>query len=202
MQLAFLRDVRQLTGRVGVDRRRVYSRVLAGVLLCTGLTQRVAVQQAVVPFDVCARSEMWTRPPADVQSKIWNDPRYRDLGPNAYEWTHSFIPAEPDSASIQYSSMNLSGVWTDVETNQCPWRGAERGKWTEIWSLNYHVTGISLTGLVYTVTVAPRERGYEIIQFRRPETLGESRTTLRFVTAQGTVLTEWRETSPSAFKPQ
>jgi hypothetical protein len=177
-------------------------KALAGVLFCAALTQHATAQQSVVPFDVCASSATWIRPSADVQSKIWNDHRYRDLGPNAFEWTHTFIPAEPDSASIQYSIMNLSGVWTDVRTNQCPWRG-ERGQWTEIWSLNYHITGISLSGLVYTIDVVPLSRGYEIIQFLRPQTLGgEARTRLRFVTQEGRVLTEWRETSPSAFDPK
>jgi hypothetical protein len=180
----------------------LYSRTLAAVVLCTALTPRVAVQQANVPFFVCARSETWIRPSANVQSKIWNDPRYRDTGPKAYEWTHSFIPVEPDSASIQFSIMNQSGVWTDPETNRCPWRGAQRGKWTEIWSLNYHVAAAQLRGVIFTITVEPRERGYEIIQLQRPETLGESRATLRFVTVEGNVLTQWRETSPSAFDPQ
>ena len=196
MPPVFLRNV------VGVRRKRVCRPILAGLFLCTALTQRVSVQQVAVSFDMCARSEAWIRPSADVQSRIWNDPRYRDIGPNAFEWTHSFIPAEPDSESIQYSIVNLSGVWTDVERNRCPWRGAERGRWTEIWSLNYHVTSISLTGGNYTITVVPRESGYEIIQFRRPDILGDSMTTLQFVTADGNLLTTWKGTGPSSFDPR
>ena len=175
--------------------------VLMTLVLSLALTQRVIVQQ-VVPFEVCARSDAWTRPSVDVQTRIWDDARYRDIGPNAYEWTHSFIPAETDSASIQYSISNLSGIWTDAQTNRCRWRGGDRGKWTEIWSLNYHIEGISLTGVVYRITVAPRERGYEIIQFRRPQTLGASRASLLFITGDDHVLREWRETEPSAFDPR
>ena len=167
-----------------------------GSLLIMGVVSSVLAQDTAVPFTVCAESTDWTRPTADVQSKIWSDPRYRAPGPLAYQWTHSFLSGEPDSASIAYDNQNLSGVWTDIKPNQCRRRDSERSQWTELWSLNYHVAGISLAGLVYTVTVAPRRQGYEIIQFRRPETLGQSRTTLRFITADGNVLTEWRETSP------
>src|SRR5215813_10040891 len=204
MQRVFLRDVQPGTGDISINGkgRCICYRVILAGLFCAALTEHLAGQQAQVPFDVCARSETWTRPSADVQAKIWNDPRYRDIGPDAFEWTHSFIPAEPDSASIQYSIMQTSGVWTEAVTGRCPWRGAERGSWTEIWSLNYHIQDISLRGLVYTVTVAPRERGYEIIQFRRPLTLGNSLTVLRFATANDNVLTQWRETEPSAFDPR
>ena len=176
-------------------------RRLLGLLLIIGIASSSFAQQTPVGFTVCAQSNDWKRPSADVQSQIWGDPRYREPGPQAYQWTHNFLAVEPDSASIAYENQNLSGVWTELMPNQCPRRDGERGKWTELWSLTYHVVGISLTGLVYTITVAPHE-GYEIIQFRRPETLGESRTTLRFVTAEGSVLTEWRETSSSVFVPQ
>jgi hypothetical protein len=198
------RELLRRNGTINVlfERMSLYRRGLTGVVLWAALIQHVMAQQSVVLFDVCASSATWIRPSANVQSKIWNDPRYRDVGPHAFEWTHRLIPAEPDSASIQDSIMNLSGVWTDVGTNQCPWRGGERGQWTEIWSLHYHITGISLSGLVYTVDVVPLERGYEIIQFRRPQTLGEALTRLRFTTPHGRVLTEWRETSPSAFDPK
>jgi len=73
--------------------------------------------------------------------------------------------------------------------------------WTEIWALNDLVTEISLDGLVYTITVVPQERGYEIIQFRRPDSLGAAPATLRFVTEGDAILDEWRETSPSVFAP-
>lgn len=176
-------------------------RSILGSILTIGLTSP-SFAQMTVPFDVCAQSDDWKRPSADVQSQIWNDARYKERGPRAYQWAHNFLWNEPDSASIAYENENLSGVWTDMRPNQCPRRDSERGKWTEIWTLNYHVAGVSLTARDYTITVAPRERGYEIIQFRRPETLGDSRTTLRFVTAEGNVLTEWRETSPSVFDPR
>jgi hypothetical protein len=154
-----------------------------------------------VPFDVCAQSDSWSRPSPGIQSKIWNDPRYREPGPRAYEWTHSFLSVEPDSASLAYGTNNLSGLWTEQKESQCPRRDVERLTWTEIWALNYHVTGIVLKGLVYSVTVTPEERGYEIIQFRRPSELRDSLTVLEFVTPDGAIVDKWKESIASVFVP-
>jgi hypothetical protein len=180
----------------------VLSRILVP-LLTIGMVSSSFAQQVTVPFDVCVHSDEWTRPSADVQSKIWSDPRYREVGAGAYEWTHNFLLNEPDSASLAYHQKNLSGLWTDVRVSQCPHRGRdrERAGWTEIWTLNYRVTGISLSGLVYTITVVPQEQGYEIIQFRRLDSLGAAKATLRFVNDDGRILAEWEEASPSMFAP-
>jgi hypothetical protein len=145
-------------------------------------------QQTTVAFDLCAESVGWMRPSPDVQARIWNDPRYKDAGATAYEWTHDFVANEPDSGSITYHSQNLSGLWTDLQENRCPRRDGERGRWTELWALNYHVVRIDLNGLAYTVTVSRRRRGYEIIQFRRPDRLGAAAATLRFIDDGGPVL--------------
>src|SRR5437868_3796021 len=124
------------------------------MLVLTSLILTAAVtQQSTVPFDLCAESVAWTRPSPEVQAKIWNDPRYRDVGAAAYEWTHDFVSSEPDSASITYHAQNLSGLWTDLRENRCPRRDGERDRWTEVWALNYHVVRIDLSGPAYTVTV-------------------------------------------------
>jgi len=154
-----------------------------------------------VPFDVCAQSEKWSRPSPAIQSKIWNDPRYPETGARAYEWTHSFLWSEPDSASLAYATSNLSGLWTEQKMSQCPRRDVERQTWTEIWALNYHVTGIVLNGLVYSVTVTPEERGYEIIQFQRPAELRDSLAVLEFVTPDGAIVDKWKESIASVFVP-
>jgi hypothetical protein len=153
-------------------------------------------QQTTVPFDVCAHSATWQRPSPDVQSKIWNDPRYSDLGAQAYPWTHSFLWGEPDSASISYHQLNESGLWTEPSQGQCPRRDGEQGQWTEIWALNHLVSGITADGLVYTLTVVPLERGYEIIQFRRP---AAANVRVRFVSGDGAVLAEWVEVAGGGF---
>jgi hypothetical protein len=58
-----------------------------------------------------------------------------------------------------------------------------------------------LSGLVYTMFVVAQDRGYEIIQFRRPDSLRAAKATLRFVDDDGRVLAEWAEASPSVFVP-
>jgi len=152
-----------------------------------------------LPFDVCVQSDSWKRPPPEVQAKVWNDVRYKELGAGAYQWTHNFLWNEPDSASTAYDNRNLSGLWTDLRESRCPRRDVERSAWTEVWTLNHRVTGISVADLAYTITVAPQERGYEIIQFCRADLFGKSKAVLRFVNENGTILTEWVEVSPGVF---
>jgi hypothetical protein len=152
-------------------------------------------QQTTVPFDVCAESATWQRPSPEVQAKIWSDPRYSDLGAQAYSWTHTFLWSEPDSASISYHQWNESGLWTEPSQGQCPRRDGEHGQWAEIWALNHRVSGITVDGFVYTVTVVPQERGYEIIQFRRPN----ANLRVRFVRGDGALVFEWEERSPGNF---
>jgi len=178
------------------------SNVLGRILLLTIATASSSfAPQITVPFDICAQSDGWKRPSADVQSKIWSDPRYRERGAAAYQWTHQFLSSEPDSASLAYDSENTSGLWTEPTQSQCPRRDGQRDAWTEIWALNHRVTGISLSGLVYTMFVVAQDRGYEIIQFRRPDSLRAAKATLRFVDEDGRVLAEWTEASPSVFVP-
>jgi hypothetical protein len=170
-------------------------------LLTIGIVSAPLAQSMTVPFDVCAQSTSWTRPTPGVQAKIWSDPRYRDVGPRADQWTHSFLFNEPDSASVTYENQILSGLWTDPRVSQCPRRDTERNVWTELWALNHRITVITLDGLVYTVDVTQGDRGYEIVQFRRPESLGQSKAMLRVVNDDGRTLGEWVEASPSAFVP-
>jgi hypothetical protein len=50
------------------------------------------------------------RPSPEVQAKIWNDQRYGEAARVAHEWTHDFlIITEPQSASIPYHMMNMTG---------------------------------------------------------------------------------------------
>lgn len=178
----------------------MHGRIL-GSLFAVGLASSSFAQPVRIPFDVCAQSSTWKRPAVEEQSKIWRDPRYRDLGADPYQWTHNFLWNEPDSASITYENQHLSGVWTDVRTSQCPRHDGDTNAWTEIWALNHSVSGLSLNGLVYTISVVPHDRGYEIIQFRRPDALGAAKAMVRFVNGQGNVLAEWVEVSPSIFAP-
>lgn len=174
---------------------------IAGALLAITIVPASFAQPLIVPFDVCVRSDDWTRPSADVQAQMWRDPRYRERGPAAYEWTHHFIWTEPDSASISYHSRNLSGLWTDDRMNQCPRRDEDRERWRELWALNHRVTGVVLADLVYTISVVPQERGYEIIQLREPDGMAAAKPTFRIVDAKQNVQAEWVEISPGMFEP-
>lgn len=135
-----------------------------------------------IAFDVCAQSSTWSRPSQDVQAKVWADRRYTD-GQSAYEWTHSFLLMEPESASIHYHSINLAGLWTaKPEQWSCPNR---RGlEWIEVWSLLHRVRNVRRDDNTYTITVEPVARGYQVIHFRR---LNPS-VVLRFVSADGKLL--------------
>jgi hypothetical protein len=175
---------------------RVATVALTAVVILTTHAKSASMAEAV-PFDVCAQSASWQRPSADVQSKVWNNPRYGGTAvAQAYEWTHSFFWSEPDSASISYDKELLSGIWTESTLRQCPYRGTAGSQWVEIWALNHLVSGITTDGVAHTITVVPQERGYEIIQFRRP-TASNSR--IRFVTGDGAVLAEWVEARPGTF---
>lgn len=158
-----------------------------------------AVQGTAIPFDVCVQSSDWQRPTAEVQAAIWNDPRYRESGPQAYQWNHEFFWSEPDSASLAYENMNLSGAWTEPKRSACQRRDGERSQWTETWVLGRSVEGIQLADRMYTVRVSEPGLGYEVVQFRRPASLGSEMARLRFVDSGGRVLDEWVETSPAMF---
>lgn len=169
-------------------------------ILALGIVFGSFAEQMTVPFDVCAGSTNWKRPSRDVQARIWRDARYKDLGPRAYQWTHNFFWSEPDSASISYDNQRLSGVWTDIVPNRCPRRDSERGAWTEIWVLNFLVTGITLSNNTYKVEVLSQNQGYEIIQFRL-NPLGRAKAMLQFSDQEGKVLDQLVEIAPSVFAP-
>lgn len=176
-------------------------RMLALLIVATAISSAASAQSIPVEFTLCAKSDTWMRPTPDVQFRIWNDNRYTSNGPTSYEWTHNFIWNAPDSSSITYHNAQVSGLWTETPRSQCPLRRGE--PWTEIWALNHHVTQILFDGLslTYSVMVEERDRGFEIIQFRRPPSLGAAQAWLRFVTADAHVLDEWSETDPGVFVP-
>jgi len=174
---------------------------LASVLVAIGLSTGAAAQHTAVPFMICAESFEWKRPSPRVQSQIWNDNRYKDVGPSAYEWTHDFLLNDPDSASLTYHNENLSGLWTARGRPQCPRHDDGALGWIEVWSLHHHVAWITLDGEVISVTTEPRESGFEIVQFQRPSSLGSAHATMRFETDRGEVLDQLVEREPLRFMP-
>ena len=166
-----------------------------------GVARWAAAQPMALPYTICATSDAWTRPSAAVQSKIWNDNRYKPSARTAYEWTHDFVLTEPDSASLSYHSENLSGLWTAGARTACPRRDGEHGEWVELWALQHGIRLITVDGDVVTVSAGRREAGFEIVQFKWPAFIEPRRTRLRVVDADGALAAEWVETSPRLFTP-
>jgi hypothetical protein len=58
---------------------RAHTAVFVALLSASTLTAAESV-----PFDICAESTTWVRPsPQMQQTKIWNDPRYKDFARDA-----------------------------------------------------------------------------------------------------------------------
>jgi hypothetical protein len=176
-------------------------RTIVLILAVIGLAKETFAQPMALPYTICATSDTWTRPSAAVQSRIWNDNRYKPAARTSYEWTHDFLLTEPDSASLSYHSENLSGLWTAPPRTWCPRRDGERGWWIELWALQHRVTMITIDGGVVTVWVQRQEAGYEIVQVSWPAFLEPGRRRLRVVAADGAVAAEWVETRPHMLTP-
>jgi hypothetical protein len=150
-----------------------------------------------IPFDVCAESTTWERPAPEVQAKIWYDARYRESARTDYAWTHHFIVIDvPESASIPYHLMNLSGLWTAAPfNNKCDTDSNNRregNEWIEVWILLHRVIQVTHENNTYTITVEPTGKGFQFVYFRRLS----PKAVFRFVTTDGTELEKWDETAP------
>ena len=149
-----------------------------------------------IPFEICAESTTWVRPSPEVQAKIWNDGRYKDVAGNAYYWTHDFLVSDPESASIPYHMANISGLWT-ARTNpgECRSVGKPRRsgyEWIEIWVLLHRVVQITHDANTYTITVEQTGKGFQSVYIPRLN----PRAVLRFVTPDGKELEKWDESAP------
>ena len=150
-----------------------------------------------VPFDVCAESTTWTRPSLQMQqTKIWNNPRYKGFGRDAYAWTHDFVVID-DSQSLKLivTSTNLAGLWTvkPLWLHKCYLDQQRSGAdWIEVWSLLHRVKDVQHDGNTYTLVVEPSGKGFQWFFIRRLN----SRAVLRFVTPDGKELEKWDESAP------
>src|SRR5438552_3789106 len=59
------------------------------LLVCTLLFAQPLAAESIT-FEICAESTTWTRPTPEVQAKIWNDGRYKDVADTAYAWDTPF----------------------------------------------------------------------------------------------------------------
>ena len=159
------------------------------------LAQPVSAQS--VPFDVCAESTTWVRPsPLMQQTKIWNNPRYKD-GRDAYAWTHNFVViADFQSLNITVTLTNLAGLWTvkPLWVQKCYVdQRRSRVEWIEVWSLLHRVKEIQHDANTYTVVVEPSGKGFQWIFIRR---LNPMLAVMRFITPDGEELEKWDESAP------
>jgi hypothetical protein len=161
--------------------------LVASGLLCTLVAANAsAAPPQSIPFTVCKQSTTWTRPSADQQSKIWNDPRYSAHGAKAYEWSHNFLLVPPDSTSIQYHAENEAGLWTEgIFSPTCDKPVYKQNEdWVEAWILLYRVKKIEADGSVYTITVEPARKGFQSVMFKRIA----PNASFRFVDGKGRLL--------------
>jgi len=110
-------------------------------------------------------------------------------------WTHNFLPTPPDSASIAYQLMNVSGLWTVAPEpfNKCPDKTGPNGSdWIEVWVLLHRVINLQRHNNTYTFTVEPTGRGFQSVFIRRLNPV----VVLRFLTPDGKELEKWDESAP------
>jgi len=148
-----------------------------------------------IPFDICAESTTWTRPAPEVQAKVWNDPRWKDIARDAYAWTHNFIFIDdPMSASVTGMYRDLSGMWTAEPDQTNPNCNTPRSgyEWITFWSLLHRVKEVRRDANTYTVVVEPVAKGFQFVFISRMN----PKAVLRFVTPDGAVLEVWDESAP------
>jgi hypothetical protein len=129
------------------------------------------------------------------QTKIWSNPRYKGLGPDAYAWTHNFLViADFQKPNVIVTMTNLSGLWTakSLWLHKC-YLDEQRGvNWIEVWSLLHRVKEVQHDANTYTVVVEPSGKGFQWLFIPRLN----SRAVLRFVTPDGRELERWDESAP------
>ena len=166
--------------------------LLLGVLL---FVAPLAAQS--IPFEICAESTTWERPsPQMQQSKIWNDPRYKDFARDAYAWTHNFLVIEEiQSPKGIVTSTNLSGLWTvkQLWLHKCYLDKQGIGVDSiEVLSLLHRVKEVRHEGTTYTILVEPSGKGFQWLFIRRSDFTA---SVLRFVTTDGRELERWDESN-------
>jgi len=105
------------------------------------------------------------------------------------------LPTPPDSASIAYQLMNVSGLWTVAPEpfNKCPDKTGPNGSdWIEVWVLLHRVINLQRHNNTYTFTVEPAGRGFQSVFIRRLNPV----VVLRFLTPDGKELEKWDESAP------
>ncbi len=192
-----------------VDRRLVSA--AAGVALFPLLlvhiagTSRAQDGEKLEVF-VCEESKLWQRPSDDRQERrLARNRRYRDQAIlESTWWVRDFIFYQGHGSDSELEVYDLSGAWAAPdETRHCndaDWRQQiEDDLFLELWVFNHEVLTVVRESNVYTVTVEPTGKGYQLVRFRRPEEDDAGDIRLIVVTPSGEeleTLTENAGTSP------
>ena len=131
-----------------------------------------------IAFSVCVDDHTWQRPPtAEHEAVMEQDPRYpvtasllayyeaqffRDMGGASEDIKYAWAGLRNASYSYQ-----TEGPCSDAYPRDEPNKVA-LGRQVELWTLEYEVVTVLSTAEGVTVQVAPREKGYQVVQFPNP----------------------------------
>ena len=101
-----------------------------------------------------------------------------------------FIFYQGHGSDHELEVYDLSGAWTAPDKtrhcNDADWRRQiEEDRFLELWVFNHEVLTVVREANVYTVTVEPTGKGYQLVRFRRPEEDDAGSIRLVVVTPQG-----------------
>jgi hypothetical protein len=132
-----------------------------------------------VPFVICIEDPTWTRPTVEQQMEhLGRDPRYRfqcmQYLLSHPIWKNDFLQY-PGGASAEGMMKILGGLWSARfvvrEDNLC--RNRQRdvsiGHQAEIWLKYHQIISLKRRGHDYFVEVEPANRGFQAVDFLRPD---------------------------------
>ncbi|MEM6251814.1 MAG: hypothetical protein AAF821_02730 [Cyanobacteria bacterium P01_D01_bin.156] len=185
--------------------------ILAGMTLLGGLkavsdfgsvadavvSQPTVETQSSSEFSICSQAVDWQRPSLDQQQKqLTTNERYGGLlEDKAFQqlanqfWQYEILSFTTYGLSARMEPINLSGLWSvaDDVWNQCyahdEGSAINDGTLAEAWLMNHQVVDLQWQDNRYIMTVEPRARGMQVVQFTRREQASELPLTI--VTSQG-----------------
>lgn len=131
-----------------------------------------------LPYEVCSSSQTWRRPSEEALERFAKgDPRYTvEMIKTSPLWTDDFL-LYPGGASGHAMLFNLSGFWTAVGNItqkqgglcQARERDISTGKQVEVWLKYHRLLQLQYADRQIRFVVQPDNRGFQAIDFLRPE---------------------------------
>ncbi|MFP4346423.1 MAG: hypothetical protein ACLFU8_17190 [Anaerolineales bacterium] len=120
-----------------------------------------------LPYTLCEASQSWVRPSETEQAEeVWSIPRYEGHEREILRWIfYQDFYRYHGGGSEMFDAWPTSGLWTSEAEYTCGTPSSRRPpqETLELWLLLHNVVGVEHRGKVYTITVEPVERGYQII---------------------------------------